>query len=666
MSNIQPKRKTVIQKGTTLAYNKDNFTSEANFYEANTAEEILTKLQPFTIDNRRFITFDTETHKLDLKNHDIPSNLVRRWVGSGKTASPQDLPFCISICDGINCFTIYDTLDNNFAEFKALAPIFEDPTIEKIAHNAKYDMHMFANIGMKIVGKIHDTVVLAKLANENRHSFALMDLAAKIKTGNVKYEYMVDSYKKTYKIVDYRHLPKNLLTAYANADVWNAYVVFMHEYSKVVKDELEALYDNELALMLSLWAMERFGMAIDLSYEAPLKEELQKLTDDAEKSIYEEAGCVFNVNSGKQLYEVLMKLGVSPHFISKTDKGNPSLDKKALEELAEKHNVSIVSKILEFRKYEKLLGTYAVGIYEQRDAENKVHGSINQTEATTGRMSITKPALQTLPKKDKRIRRCFVPTEGFELWFMDLDQIEYRLFAHYAQSTGLIEAIKAGKDVHQATAAIIYNVKYDEVTEEQRTKAKTVNFSLIYGQGDDASARSLKMTISEARMFKNNYFAQIPEAGPFIHTVQNVTRTRGYIRNFYGRRRRLTYDEAYKAPNALIQGCAADYIKHKLVDIYKFLLAGNYKTRMVNVVHDEVVFEIHKDEKHLVPTLRWLLSDFEAFRVPITAGVEYGNPSWGQKEEPTDVGFAEVLELTTVRKLDVFDGSVFDVVKKKI
>lgn len=242
---------------------------------------------------------------------------------------------------------------------------------------------------------------------------------------------------------------------------------------------------------------------------------------------------------------------------------------------------------------------------------------------------------------------------------MDLDQIEYRLFAHYSKAAGLITAIQNGHDVHQATAAIIYNVPYAEVTEEQRTKAKTVNFSLIYGQGDEASARSLKMAISDARTFKANYFAQIPEAGPFITTVQRVTKTRGYIKNFYGRRRRLKVDEAYKAPNALIQGCAADYIKDKLVDIYRFLKSSKYKTRMINVVHDEIVFEIHNTEHYLVPKLRYLLSEFNVFRVPITAGVDFGNTSWGEKEAPAEVGFEEV-PYDAIKNYNVFDGSVFD------
>ncbi|MNC01449.1 DNA polymerase I [compost metagenome] len=357
-------------------------------------------------------------------------------------------------------------------------------------------------------------------------------------------------------------------------------------------------------------------------------------------------------------------MGVDEKLFRFTDKGNIKMDKDEMARL-ESLGVELVILVSTYRKNTKLLGTYAEGIYSQRDEEHKVHGSINQTEATTGRMSITKPALQTLPKKDKRIRRLFIPTQGYTLWFMDLDQIEYRLFAHYAQAKGLIEAIKNGHDVHAATAAIIYNKPIEDITEEERQAAKTVNFSLVYGQGDEATSISLKLNMIETRRFKATYFANIPEAEPFIKTVQKVVRARGFVRNFYGRRRRLKSDEAYKAPNALIQGCAADYIKNKLALIYKYLKAYKRLTRLVNIVHDELIPEVHNtEEAYLVPRLRWLLSDFETFRVPITAGAEVGGPSWGEKTSPEqDVGFEELTaeEMEKTLAHNVFDGSVFDI-----
>lgn len=679
MASIYAKKRPVIKKGNGYMYDPNTFSKEhayKNFIEVDDPQVIIDSLKPLEFRGRKFISFDTETHPYFKSSHEVPNTICRRWVGTGKSAVPQDFPFSLQICDGTNSYAIYDSIDNGFEKFKQLAPIFEDASIEKIAHNTKFDMHQFANAGLKIIGRLHDTVVLTKLTNENRPSFQLRDLAARNSRGIVKFEYMVDSYKQLNKIKDYRMIPRELLTQYGCADVWNCLITFVDEYETLVEDGLEKLYDNECELMIALYAMERYGMQTDASYETELKESLQKMTDEAERSIYEEAGCMFNINSGKQLYGVLMNLGVDPSLIGVTDKGNPKLDKFALADLADVHNVSIVKKILEFRKCEKLLNTYAIGIYEQADATGKAHGSINQTEATTGRMSITKPALQTLPKKDKRIRKMFIPDDdNSQLWFMDLDQVEYRLFAHYAKIPSLLEQIANGYDVHTATAATLFNQNMEELAKKVhagddeataiRSRAKTLNFALIYGMGNQALANDLKVSLTEATDIKARYFSTMPEARVFINTVYQVIKMRGFVKNAYGRRRRLSSDDCYKAPNALIQGCAADYIKHKVVNIYKYLRYNNLKTHMINIVHDELIYSLSKDELEHVPVLRWMMSEFEKFRCPITAGVEYGNPSWGQKVEPDDVGFREPDNFDYL-SYNVFDGSVFDIYREEL
>lgn len=671
---IQSKKKPVIQKGNGYSYNPATFAKEhkqPNFFVVESADELLSKVRPFEFMDRKFVTFDTETSVHFKSSQQLPRHIVRRWVGTGKSATPQDFPFCLSICDGTNSYTLHDSYENGFKQFKYMAPLMEDTSVEKIAHNTKFDMHMWANVGCKIRGRLHDTVVLAKLADENRTSYKLRDLAAHYDGGIIKYEYMVDAYKQLNKVSDYRMIPQELLDEYANADVWNCSLAFINEYARL-DDGLVKLYDNEMELMVALYAMERFGMRIDKDYEEPLKQELQKLCDDAERAIYEEAGGMFNVNSTKQLYDVLMRLGVSSGLVGTTEKGNPKLDKNVLANLADVHNVSIVKKILEYRKYDKLLTTYATGIYDQRDAEDRVHGSINQTEATTGRMSITKPALQTLPKRDKSIRKAFIPDDNYTMWFMDLDQVEYRLFAHYAKIPSLLAQIANGYDVHAATAATLFGRDLDELVKKVhegddeanaiRSRAKTLNFALIYGMGNQALANDLKVSLTEATDIKSRYFSTMPEAKIFLDTVQQVIKMRGFVKNFYGRLRRLDPDDCYKAPNALIQGCAADYIKHKVVDMYKYIMHHGLKTHMTNIVHDEVVINFSNDELEHVPYLRWLMSDFSTFRCPITAGAEYGNPSWGQKVE-NDIGFKEP-EDDSYLTYNVFNGDVFDIYRE--
>lgn len=419
------KKKAIIKNGTNFSYNPLTFAKEhkvKHFIDTDDPQVILNNIKPYNYEGLKIISMDTETSPLDLDSNDIPQGLVRRWVGTGKSAKPQDLPFCMSFFDGTTAFSIYDSLDNKFSKFKALAPLLEDSSVDKVLHNAKFDMHMIQNIGMKIKGKIHDTVTLSKLANENRMSYMLMRLASDLKHGITKFEYMVDAYKKQHKIGSYRQIPRELMTQYANADVSNCFYLFLRDYAVIIEDELLPLYTNELKLMIALYSMERRGMRVDKDYEKPLKEELQDLATSSEQSVYDQAGRMFNMNSGKQLYEILIAVGTDPSLIKKTEKGNPKLDKKALDRLAKKHGVSFVQDILEYRKNEKLLTTYAIGIYAQADSVNKVHGGINQTEAVTGRMSVTKPALQTLPKRDKRIRSAFIPTnDDYELVFMDLD-----------------------------------------------------------------------------------------------------------------------------------------------------------------------------------------------------------------------------------------------------
>lgn len=678
MPTIKPKRSPKIKKGSTIVYRPEDFDQHKiqNFYETDKAEDVLALIEPMEFMGMRLISFDTETHPHYKASHLVPPGRVRRWVGSGKKAVPQDYPFCTSVCDGTNAITLYSSVNTLHREMKKLAPLFENPEIDKIAHNFKFDGHMFANADMKIIGRCHDTVVLAKLNNENRTSFELKELAARNEKGITKFEYMVDNYKMATKLVDYRDIPRELLTQYANADVWNCIWVFVKEYTELVEqDGLLDLYNKECEDMMVCYAMERYGMSIDMEYEPIVKNELQVLADNAEAEIYEMAGRTFNINSSAQLYSVLMDTGVNPQWIGRTDKGNPKLDKNALATL-ERKGVDIVGKILEFRKYEKLLVTYANGIYDQASSEHKVHCNINQTEATTGRMSITKPALQTLPKKDIRIRKAFIPdSDDYTLWFMDLDQIEYRLFVHYAIIPSLIEAIKNGHDIHAATAALIYDMPIDTLLERladendkeaasMRSNGKTINFALIYGVGQDHLAELLNVSKSEAAAMKYKYFREMPEAQVFIRQVHAVIKARGYVKNFYGRRRRLDHNDCYKAPNALIQGCAADYIKDRMIAMFKYIMHYNLMTSLRLIVHDEILVHVHKDEQEHIPALRWILSDFTTFRCPITAGAEYGDRSWGEKHDMSaHIGFKELSDMSFMN-YNVYDGKIFMIGKE--
>ena len=633
--NIKPKATPKVVSNKAAQY---EFKKYDQFIEVKTGEEMLQRLDM----TAGTIAFDTETFAFYKNAHECPANVVRRWVGKGKQASPQDFPFCISICDGKNSYVLYDGPYDNWQEIKKLSGLFADESVAKLAHNIKFDMHMLANIGIEVKGTLHDTVVLAKLTNENRPSFQLRDLAEALpdNKGIVDFEYLVDNYKRSNKVKDYRDIPIELMTQYTCADTWNCWQVFVNEYWHIPAENMESLYNTESELCRILFNIERAGMLVSPEYQEELVVKLSKEKDEAENAIYDAAGKVFNINSSAQLHQVLLEKEPAYTKLQQlTDKGNPKLDKDTLQRLGEVHEIRICKLILDFRQKEKLLTTYAVGIYEQADAENRVHGSINQTEATTGRMSITKPALQTLPKNNKSIRRMFIPEPGYTMAFIDLDQIEYRIFAHYGNAQHLIDRINGGYDIHAAVCVMLFHKNLDELVKlihdgdeestKLRSRAKTINFALLYGMGNKALADNLGLSVTEAGEIKKRYFDMIPEIKVFIEQVHKAISQRGYIRNKYNRRRRLKPDECFKGPNALIQGCAADYLKSKLVLVDKYL--ADKKSYMTNIVHDEVIFQIHNDELDIIPRLKYLLGDPDAFRVAVTAGVDISNKSWGDK-----------------------------------
>ena len=606
-------------------------------------EVVLSQFKPYIWEGRKFMFFDTETFPYYESSQDVPPWRVRRWVGTGKSATPQDLPFVISVGNGEENWTLRGDVET----LSQLKPLFEDSSIEKVAHNIKFDMHMLENIGISVSGRLHDTLVLAKIINENRKSFALRSLAEE-HGGIIKYEDTVDHYKRSHRVKRYDKLPEVLLGSYANADIYNCYLVFVNEYPALEPENLVDVYDTECAIIRPLYQMERTGMQLDPDYEQPLKAELQAIADQMENEIYEAVGRRFNLNSTQQLYNALLDTGVDDSWIPKTDKGNPSLDKKAMDRLANFYHIDLVDKVLKYRQATKLLVTYAYGIYEQRDSANRIHANINQCEATTGRMSITKPAMQTIPRDDKHIKRAVVPGEGNYLVYIDYSQVEYRIYAHYMRSEHLIDLINKDYDVHAATAALLNHENVDSFVERlhngdaeakaQRQRAKTINFALLYGVGVNHLCELLNTSYEEAARVKAEYFAAIPEANAFINKVQQLIIQRGWIRNYYGRRRRLLSSECYKGPNALIQGCAADVIKHRLVVLYQYIQENKLDTKLINIVHDEVQLQVPKYELVHVPKFLECLQEENNFRTLIKADVEMSNVSWADKKEVEIVG----------------------------
>lgn len=383
------KPKLVIQSGSSYVYNEDNFCEykRDNFIEVKTAEELMELFK-----DDKLLAMDTECKPFTgVSDRDIAPPHIRRWIGKGKQAVPVDIPFCISVGNGKVFATLYDLdHENKCPELQKLKPWLESGNIETIWHNAKFDQHMLANIGIHLKGRVHDTVLLTKLVNENRPAFTLRSVS-KPYGGIEDFEFMVDLYKKTYKIQDYSKITRELMTQYANADIYNCWVTFQNEYPKLEEDDLKDLYENELIISRIAFDMERVGMHADSEYEHELYAMLQERKDRAEQEVYEMAGEIFNMNSGQQLHKILLKLGVAENSFKYSDKGNVKLDKEELARFADM-GIEIVGKINECKNAEKLLTTYAKGIYSQASSSFDVHCSVNTGEATTGRMSVTKPA----------------------------------------------------------------------------------------------------------------------------------------------------------------------------------------------------------------------------------------------------------------------------------
>lgn len=650
---IKPKSGAMIVPKHTAHYAPDSFEEhkDPRFMEA-TAEQVLRMIRPITFDflpDTKLIAIDTETFYTGVPNNRLPSQVVRRWIKEGnKKEIPNDFPFCISISDGTHSFAVYDTLDNQFSEFKKLMPLLMDRSIAKLGHNMVFDLHMLANSQVNMRGRFYDTLHLSKLTRANRFTHNLLDVATEVQSEEyptvVKFEHMLKSYKAQYRITDYRMFPRELMTQYTCADTWNAVWVFAALYPRMLANKQLTLFDIESAIMLVAYHAERTGVMIDPAQENVLIPELQREVDEAERAIYATAGTVFNINSSMQLESVLQKLGYGSYIRYKEPtekmimkgevKGNPRFDKYAMERL-DNAGVPLIADIMQFRRAEKLLNTFALKLYEMRDFNNVVHCNMNTMEAKTGRFSISSPSMQNMPRRaDSRVRSVFIAPPNFTLWDFDFKAQESLIMTHYSRAPYLLDIVNSGGDIHTAVAAIIYSLPMEEVTKQLRDIAKSVEFAIVYGAGADKVAAMTGLPLAEAKRVIATFKRNVPEVQTFITTANQIIKERGRIKTILGRHVYAEKGREYACVNYLCQGSAADSTKAKMVTIYKFLRANNYKTKMILQIHDGLLNMVADDEAdYIVGYLRWLQTERELFRVPITVDVSRCYPTWRNKQE---------------------------------
>ena len=486
-----------------------------------------------------------------------------------------------------------------------LKPVLENPAIQKVGQNFKYDLTIFARNGIDVQGVAFDTMLESYVLNSTgRHN---MDDLAKRYLGHqtISFEEIAGKGKNQ---LTFNQIPLEQAAEYAAEDADVTMKLQQVLWEKLSKEpSLEKLFkEMELPLLGVLSRMERRGVLIDSDALFLQSNEIANRLSELEEQAYVLAGQPFNLASTKQLQEILFdKLGLP--VIQKTPKGAPSTNEEVLEELAFSHELPKV--LVEHRGLSKLKSTYTDKLPQMVNSQTgRVHTSYHQAVTATGRLSSSDPNLQNIPirnEEGRRIRQAFIAQEGFTIVAADYSQIELRIMAHLSQDQGLINAFTQGKDIHRSTAAEIFGVALDEVTSEQRRNAKAINFGLIYGMSAFGLSRQLGIGRADAQSYMDLYFKRYPGVQQFMTDIREKAKAQGYVETLFGRRlylpdinssngmRRKAAERV--AINAPMQGTAADIIKLAMIQLDQ-KLQNDPDIAMIMQVHDELVFEVRSEK----------------------------------------------------------------------
>lgn len=517
----------------------------------------------------------------------------------------------------------------------ALRPLLSRSQPGKVGQNAKYEWVVFKRHGVEFKGIAFDTMVASYLLDPEKRSHRLERIAVEhLGEGMISY---TDVTGKGKDQVGFQQVDVRRAAEYACEDANVAWRLAPVLNEKLASSHLDRLYETlELPLIEILAGMEYRGILVDAEKLETLSIELEKAMDQKAASIYQLAGVKFNIQSPKQLAQVLFdKLGL--RVIKKTKSG-PSTDVSVLEQLAAEHPVA--EEVLAYRSLAKLKGTYADALFQLIHPETgRIHTSFNQTVAATGRLSSSDPNLQNIPirsEEGRRIRQAFIAAPGCILLSADYSQIELRILAHYSQDEHLVQAFLENADVHRRTAAEMFGIAPHEVTPEMRRQAKTINFGIIYGMGPFGLAQRLYISHTMARAAIDRYFERYVGVKSFIDAAIEKARRLGYTETLLGRKRAVPELQSRNrnvrqqgerlAVNTPIQGTAADLIKKAMIDVERALRERRLETKMLLQVHDELLFEVPREELDAARDLvREKMEGVWTLRVPVT--VEMG---WGE------------------------------------
>ena len=562
------------------------------------------------------VCFDTETTGLKALEVELIGIAFSFEIGKGYYVSfPENQEETASILE----------------EFR---PFFESK-IEKIGHNLKYDIKVLSNYKMPVKGKLFDTMIAHYLINPDmRHT---MDMLAETYLNYQPVSITELIGKNGKNQLSMRVVPIAEQTEYAVEDADITLQLKEHFTKELESGNVTKLFsDIELPLVSVLTAMEIEGINLNSNF---LKELSVALTDDIirlEKSIYEQAGEEFNIASPKQLGIVLfenMQLVAKP---KKTKTGQYKTGEDILSFLAKDHQ--IIRDIQEYRQYKKLQSTYVDALpNEVNPNTGRIHTQYMQAVAATGRLSSNNPNLQNIPIRTERgreVRKAFIPrNENYVLLAADYSQIELRIIAALSEEENMINAFKNGEDIHASTAAKVFNIPLNEVTREQRSNAKTVNFGIVYGVSAFGLSNQTDLSRSEAKELIDTYYETYPKLKAYMSAQVDFAREHGYVETVLKRRRYLKDINSRNAMvrsgaernavNAPIQGSAADIIKLAMIHIYNRFEKEQFKSKMLLQVHDELVFDVHKDELEIIkPIIKYEMEN--AFKMAVPLDVEIG------------------------------------------
>jgi DNA polymerase-1 len=565
------------------------------------------------------LCFDTETTALDAMQAEL--------VGLSFSYVPGE--------------AYYIPVSENQAEtqeiLELLRPVFENEAITKIGQNVKYDMLVLKNYGIEVKGTLYDTMLAHYLIEpEGKHS---MDWLAQQYLNYMPVSITELIGKKGKNQGNMRDVDEDEVTSYASEDA-DITMRLKEKFDPILKTNgLEELFDQvENPLIRVLTEMEFEGVRIDTGSLAELSILLEKESQEIEKKVYELAGVRFNLASPKQLGDVLFeKLKLDPKA-KKTKTGQYATGEEILSKMANEH--PIAEAILDYRQMVKLKSTYVDALPTMINPKTgRIHTTYNQFVAATGRLSSINPNLQNIPIRTARgreIRKAFVPRdENHVLLSADYSQIELRLMAAFSRDESMLEAFNTGRDIHSTTAAKIFKVPLEEVTTDMRRKAKTANFGIIYGISPFGLAQRLAIPRGEAKEIIDAYFEEFPAVKGYMDGAIEKARKDEYVETILGRRRYLrdinsrnqtmrSFAER-NAINAPLQGSAADLIKVAMIHVYEWMKKENLKSRMILQVHDELVFDAHKDEVDLLKkNIPGLMSNAIKLAVPIEVEVGVG------------------------------------------